>query len=119
LTNYVKATRAFYHDSVGTRAHNEVFQVNNSEVLSTLEKSGYVKKVDGQEFQEAQAMQEKMGQVQAKTNEAISLAHHAQNQEANQHTQTVNGELRGMAQNVSKHENQTNRTNSARKATEK
>lgn len=88
----VKATRAFYHDSVGSRAHNEVFEVKNEQVCAQLEQTGYVQKVEGQEaqmHQQNQQLQQEMGKKSALTNEAVSLAHHAQNQEAAQHQQNV------------------------------
>ena len=88
----VKAKMAFYHDSVGTRAHNEVFEVTDPQVCAELEQAGYVEKVSGQEaqaHQESQRIQAEMGEKQALTNEAIGLAHHAQNLEANQHTQNM------------------------------
>ena len=50
MTNYVKAKMSFYHDKVGTRAMNEVFQVQDSQALSELERAGYVAKVDLKSF---------------------------------------------------------------------
>ena len=132
----VKAKMAFYHDSVGTRAHNEVFEVANEQVCAELEQAGYIEKVSGEEaqaHQEAQKLQEEMGQKQALTNEAIALAQHAQNVEANQHTQDMKqrrqtaDEARQQAQQQADQQNQVNHQNSAtaqakanaRKATEK
>jgi hypothetical protein len=88
----VKAKMAFYHDSVGTRAQNEVFEVKNATVCSQLEKAGYVQKVEGEEAQAIQAqqdLQKQVGQRNALTNEAVSMANHVHNQEANQHQQQM------------------------------
>ena len=43
----VKAKMAFYHDAVGTRAHNEVFEVGSEQTCAELEQAGYVEKVSG------------------------------------------------------------------------
>lgn len=88
----VKAKMAFYHDSVGTRAANEIFEVKNENTCSELERAGYIQKVEGQEaqvHQERQQLQQEVGQINAKANEAVSMAHHTQNQQANQHHETV------------------------------
>ena len=88
----VKAKMAFYHDSVGTRAQNEVFEVKSQELCAQLEQAGYVQKVEGQEaqtFQREQELQQQIGQRNALTNEAVSMANHVHNQQANQHQQQV------------------------------
>lgn len=88
----VKAEMAFYHDAVGTRAHGEVFEIKNAQVCADLEQAGYVKKVEGEEaqaHQQQQQLQQEVGKVNALANEAVSLAHHAQNQEANAHQMKV------------------------------
>lgn len=88
----VKAEMSFYHDSVGTKAHGEVFEVSNEQVVSELESAGYVKRVDGQEAQaheDSKNLQQKMGEAQKLTNEAVSMAHHEQNQETLQHQAKV------------------------------
>ena len=132
----VKAKMAFYHDAVGTRAHNEVFEVGSEQTCAELEQEGYVEKVSGEEaqaHQEAQKLQQEMGQKQALTNEAIALAQHSQNVEANQHTQDMKQrrqtaeEARQQAQQQPDQQNQVNHQNSAtaqaranaKKATEK
>jgi hypothetical protein len=88
----VKAKMAFYHDSVGTRAHNEVFEVQNAQTVAQLEQAGYVEKADNQAteaYQQNKASQQEMGQAGQQANDAISQAHHLQNQEANAHQQNV------------------------------
>ncbi len=88
----VKAQMSFYHDSVGARAHNEVFEVQNEQVCAELEQLGYVQKASAEEVQaheQQKQLQQQMGQKQALTNEAIATAQHAQNVEANAHTQNV------------------------------
>lgn len=90
--NFVKAKMAFYHDAVGTHAQNEVFEVRDSKVLQALEQQGYVTRVEGEEAQNierTQQMQQQMGKKQELTNEAVSLAHHVQNKQANAHQQEV------------------------------
>lgn len=91
----LKAKRAFYNDAVGTRAQGEVFEVRNAELCNQLEQQGYAEKVEGEASQANQEkLQEQMGKKQALTNEAVSMSHHVQNQEANQHTKNVNEELK-------------------------
>lgn len=88
----VKAEMSFYHDAVGTKALGEVFEIKNSQVCAELEQAGYVKQVDGAEaqaHQDSQKLQQEMGEKQALTNEAVSLAHHTQNQETLQHQQKI------------------------------
>lgn len=120
MTNYVKAKMAFYHDSVGTRAHNEVFQVKNAQTLSDLEKNGYVEKVDAQEMEQAQKRQELVGKRNALTNEAVSMANHEHNVQANAHTQNVAQQRQQQAQQAQTHnESQTNNATSAQRATAK
>jgi hypothetical protein len=106
----VKAKMAFYHDAVGTRAHNEVFEVRNQEVCSQLEKAGYVQKLEGQEaqvYEQQQQLQKEVGQRNALTNEAVSLAHHEQNQQANQHHQQVTQMRQQQAQQAQQQQGQT------------
>lgn len=88
----VKAKMAFYHDAVGTRAQNEVFEVNSSQVCQQLEQAGYVQKVEGQEaqaFEQEKQFQQQVGQRNALTNEAVAIANHEHNMNANKHTQNV------------------------------
>lgn len=88
----VKAKMSFYHDAVGTRAQNEVFEVQNAEICAQLEQAGYIQTVEGQEaqaHQDQQNLQQQVGQRNALTNEAVSLANHVHNQEANAHTQNI------------------------------
>lgn len=95
----VKAKMAFYHDSVGTRAHNEVFEVQNAQTVAQLEQAGYVEKADGQVaelHQQTKMQQQEMGQAGKEANDAVSQAHHIQNQEANAHQQSIS-ELRQQA----------------------
>jgi hypothetical protein len=83
-----QATRNFYHDAVGTRAHNEVFEIKDQKVSSDLEKSGYVKKAEGEHVQaheEQQAKQQQTGQTNAQANERVSIANHEHNMNANKH----------------------------------
>ena len=42
----VQAQMAFYHDSVGTKAQNEIFEVQNENLCAELESAGYVKKLE-------------------------------------------------------------------------
>lgn len=110
----VQAKQSFYHDLVGSRAMNEVFEVNDQATLQTLEEQGYVQRVSG-EMAQAQAKQQQteklMGQAQALTNEAVSLAHHAQNMEANNHTQQLAQEAQQRAEQ--KGESHTNQADHA------
>lgn len=112
----VKAEMAFYHDAVGTKALGEVFEIKNAQVVADLEQSGYVKRVDGEEAQanqELKELQKEMGQKQALTNEAVSLAHHAQNQETLAHQAKVD-QLRQKAQNQP--QSQTTQANNTQNA---
>lgn len=86
----VKAQMSFYHDSVGTRAKDEVFEIQNDGLVSSLEQAGYVTRVDGQTqqaFDSAKSLEQQVGQRNALTNEAVSLAGHEHNQQAAQHQQ--------------------------------
>jgi DNA anti-recombination protein RmuC len=97
----VQAKQSFYHDLVGSRAINEVFEVNDQATLQTLEEQGYVKRVSGemaQAFAQQKSLEQQMGQAQALTNEAVSLAQHAQNMEANNHTQQLAQEAQQRAE---------------------
>ena len=86
----VKAKTSFYNDAVGSRAQNEIFEITNEQVCSQLEQQGLVQKVSGQEaqaHQEQQKLQEQVGQRNALTNEAVSMAHHEHNKQAQQDQQ--------------------------------
>ena len=86
----LKAKTAFYNDKVGSRAQNEIFEVTDEKVCAELEQKGFVQKVSGQEaqaHQEQQKSQEQVGQRNALTNEAVSMAHHVQNKQAQQDQQ--------------------------------
>jgi hypothetical protein len=80
----VKAKMSFYHDAVGTRAMNETFEVKQESLLNSLEKAGYVQRVEGQElqaFEQSKVSEQEVGKRNALTNEAVSLASHVQNQQ--------------------------------------
>ena len=47
----VQAQMAFYHDSVGTKAQNEIFEVQNENLCAELESAGYVKKLEADQAQ--------------------------------------------------------------------
>ena len=79
----VQAQLAFYHDEVGTKAQNEIFEIRNEQVCAELESKGYVKKVEGEQAQ----LQQQVGEVNKLANEAVSMASHDQNQQANQQAQ--------------------------------
>lgn len=86
----VQAQMAFYHDSVGSKAQNEIFEIQNEQLCSELESRGFVKKVEGetaQLHQDIKKLQEQTGQVNQQANEAVSMASHEQNQQANQLSQ--------------------------------
>jgi hypothetical protein len=88
----VKANMSFYHDKVGSRAAYEVFEVKNEETCAQLEQVGYVSKVSSEEAQMHQKMlqqQQEVGKRNALTNEAVSLANHVHNLEANKHSENV------------------------------
>lgn len=88
----VQAKQSFYHDLVGSRAKDEVFEVQDQATLQTLEEQGYVQRASGEVAQahaENQAKEQQMGQAQALTNEAVSMTHHVQNMQANDHTQQL------------------------------
>jgi hypothetical protein len=90
----VKAQMSFYHDSVGTRAKDEMFDVQNEQTVSQLEQAGYVQRVEGEQLQayeQAKALEEQVGQRNALTNEAVSMATHEHNQQAAQHQQQFAG----------------------------
>jgi len=79
----VKAKMSFYHDKVGTRALDEMFEVKNEQLVSELEQAGYVQRAEGEAMQaheEAKSLQQQVGQVNALTNEAVSMANHEHNQ---------------------------------------
>lgn len=113
----VKAQMAFYHDKVGTRAHNETFEVLDEKLVSELEQAGYVKKVDGEEaemHQKQQELQKQVGQRNALANEAVSMANHEHNVQANQHTQNVQQareQIRQHHQRQAEQQNQANHVN--------
>lgn len=102
MTLQVKAKQSFYHELVGSRAHGEVFQVDQT-TLQALEQAGYIERLDANAEsanaqQEAQKRQVEMGQAQAQANEEVSQARHNQNMQANQHTQQINQEAQQRAQ---------------------
>ena len=62
----VQAQMAFYHDSVGTKAQNEIFEVKNEHFCAELESAGYVKKLEAEQeqmHQEQQQRQQEYGQA--------------------------------------------------------
>lgn len=80
----VKANMSFYHDKVGTRAMNEVFEVKQENLVSELEQAGYIQRAEGQAvqaFEQAKTLEQEVGKRNALTNEAVSLAGHEQNQQ--------------------------------------
>lgn len=88
----VQAKMSFYHDSIGTRAHNEIFEIQNEQLCAELEQMGYVTKVSQEQeqaHQECKAKEQEIGQKNAKANEAVSLANHEHNVYANQHTENI------------------------------
>lgn len=87
----VKAKMSFYHDKVGTRALDEMFEVTSEQLASDLEQAGYVQRVEGEALtahQENQNLQQQMGEISALANEAVSLATHEQNQQTLAHQKT-------------------------------
>ena len=92
----VQAKMSFYHDSVGTRAKDEMFDVQNEQLISELEQAGYIQRAEGealQAFEAAKSLEQQVGQRNALTNEAVSLAGHEHNQQAAQHQQQF-GQMR-------------------------
>lgn len=88
----VQAKMSFYHDSVGSRAQNEVFEIKNEKVCAELERAGYIQKANDEAqkaHQEQQEQQQQVGQKNAQANEAVSMANHNHNMAANQHTDNV------------------------------
>jgi hypothetical protein len=79
----VKARMSFYHDKVGTRALDEMFEVKNEQLAGELEQAGYVQKVEGQAlqaFEQTKTLEQEVGKRNALTNEAVSMANHEHNQ---------------------------------------
>jgi hypothetical protein len=79
----VKAKMSFYHDEVGTRALDEMFEVQNEQLVSKLEQAGYVQRVEGQAlqaFEQTKVLEQEVGKRNALTNEAVSMASHEHNQ---------------------------------------
>jgi hypothetical protein len=112
--NKVQAKTSFYHDLTGSRAKDEVFEVD-SQTLSVLEQAGYVQKAEqshanaemAQAMAEIESKQQEYGQAQAQANENASLMAHVQNVQANEHTQQTNQEIRQRAeQNGANHTNE-------------
>ena len=71
----VQAQMAFYHDSVGTKAQNEIFEVQNETLCAELESAGYVKKLEGEQAQqqaEQQQRQQEYGQQNQQANQQNS-----------------------------------------------
>jgi len=86
----VQAQMSFYHDSVGTKAQNEIFEVKNENLCAELESAGYVKKLEADQAQTHQdfaQLQQEYGKAGAQANEAVSTASHTHNQQANQQAQ--------------------------------
>lgn len=86
----VQAKMSFYHDSVGTRAKDEMFEVQNEQLISELEQAGYIQRAEGEAlraFEAAKSLEQQVGQRNALTNEAVSLAGHEHNQQAAQYQQ--------------------------------
>jgi hypothetical protein len=80
----VKARMSFYHDKVGTRALDEMFEVQNDSLVGELEQAGYVTRVDGSvlnAYEQTKALEQEVGKRNALTNEAVSLATHEHNQQ--------------------------------------
>ncbi len=59
----VQAKMSFYHDSVGSRAHNEIFEIQNEQVCAELEQMGYVTKVSQEQEQAHQEFKTKQQEV--------------------------------------------------------
>jgi hypothetical protein len=105
----VQAQLAFHHDAVGSKAQNEVFEVQNEQVCAELEQKGYVKKVEGSEaqlHQEQAKLQQQVGEVNKLTNEAVSMASHDHNQQANQQAQQAQQIRQQLAQQAQQGQNQ-------------
>lgn len=86
----VKAKMSFYHDKVGTRALDEMFEVKNETLVGELEQAGYVQRVEGEAqtaHEDAKNLQQQVGQANALANEAVSLASHEHNQKTLQDQQ--------------------------------
>jgi hypothetical protein len=86
----VKAQMSFYHDSVGSKAKDETFEVKSEQTVTELEQAGYVQRESGQalkNFEQTKSLEQKVGQRNALANEAVSLAGHEHNQQAAQHQQ--------------------------------
>jgi hypothetical protein len=97
----VKAQMSFYHDNVGTKAKDEMFDVQNEQLVSELEQAGYVQRVEGealQAFEAAKSLEQQVGQRNALTNEAVSLAAHEQNMQSLQHQANFEGMRQTAAQ---------------------
>ena len=114
----VQAQMAFFHDAVGTKALNEVFEIQNEKLCAELERLGYVKKVEGEQAQAHQAQkqhQQEVGQINAQANESVSMASHTHNQQANQSAQNAQKIRKEMLQQTGQAQEQAK----SKKATEK
>lgn len=81
MTN-VKAIANFYHDSVGAKAYGEVFSCPSQAVATELEQMGYVQSVDTKTAEMDQLNQQrdqKMGEMQKMTNQAVEKANLVEN----------------------------------------
>jgi hypothetical protein len=80
----VKAKMSFYHDKVGTRALDEMFEVQNEGLVSELEQAGYIQRVEGEAlnaYEQTKTLEQEVGKRNALTNEAVSMASHEHNQQ--------------------------------------
>ena len=117
----VQAQMAFYHDSVGTHAQNEIFEVKNEQLCAELESAGYVKKLEAEQaqaYQETQTRQQEYGQAGQQANEAVSMASHTQNQQANQQAQQAQ-QIRQQLQQQANQQTQQQAKAISKKANEK
>jgi hypothetical protein len=78
----VKAKMSFYHDEVGTRAMDEMFEIQSEQLVTKLEQAGYIQKVQGEAltaFEQTKTLEQEVGMRNALTNEAVSMATHEHN----------------------------------------
>jgi len=119
----VQAQMAFYHDSVGTKAQNEIFEVQNENLCAELESAGYVKKLEADQAQthtDFAQLQQEYGQAGQQANEAVSMASHTHNQQANQQAQQAQQIRQQVKQQVNQQASQQQQAKAiSKKANEK
>lgn len=118
----VQAQMAFFHEKIGTKALNEVFEIRDEQLCADLERTGQVKKVEGEQAQAHQnelQRQQEVGKINAQANEAVSMASHAHNQQANQSAQKAQEIRKQVLQQKGQAQGQTQDQAKSKKATEK